>query len=146
MAAYPTLTALLKKTPYTRATLPISCVFCKQLLTVKDKELFVYKKLKLVIRDSEHYAACDQCIIASAKLDAAKYTQCTIEGDGVMLIARKSLDQLHMRCVNCAKYLSNNEKLECVVFKIPFHLIRNDWRGLCRNCLLVHHERGGGYY
>ncbi|ANZ90264.1 E6 protein [Bos taurus papillomavirus 21] len=145
MAGFKTLTELLRNTPYTRDTLRLPCIFCQTILEKKDLTSFSYKRLRLINLDDRYYAACISCTLRAAELDRIEHTQCTIEGDGVILFTNKRLEDICMRCYMCAKLLRETEKLECMWLKKPFKLISDTWRGLCRHCL-IDDDRGDSHY
>nr|AYA93538.1 MAG: E6 protein [Human papillomavirus] len=114
--------------------LHISCIFCSRLLNYQDLASFSLKHLSLVLRDSQYYACCRNCCRVSARFEFENHYQCSVQSVNIETVAEKALNCLIVRCYNCLTLLDTAEKYDIVCSGGLFHLVRSQWRGLCREC------------
>ncbi|AGU62949.1 E6 protein [Mustela putorius papillomavirus 1] len=112
----------------------IKCIFCELPLTNLDKQEFDKKALNLVWYGNFVFGVCSYCCYKKSFEDCVKNTAICLEGDGVEAITNVPLQRLVVRCQHCMSVLSFLEKLNCVVRKSPFILVRTCWRNKCNSC------------
>ena len=112
----------------------LPCVFCSHILTPQDLAAFACKGLNLVLRNSDYFACCINCCRLSARYEFDTYYQCCVRSVNIETFAEKHLHALCVRCYNCLKKLDIAEKYDVICRDDYFHLVRSQWRALCRDC------------
>lgn len=113
----------------------LPCIFCGCILTAQDLASFATKNLSLVSRNSQYFACCINCCRLSARHEFDKYYQCHIRSVNIETFSETRLHALCVRCYNCLKRLDIAEKYDVVCRDGYFHLVRSQWRALCRDCI-----------
>lgn len=114
--------------------LQLYCLFCKFLIPLPDLASFYCKKLALVYRDGNAFAACTKCLRLSAIFENERYYTCSVKAHLLSDLLGKPLNEIAVRCENCMSLLDYIEKYDCIYSGGYFHLVRGNWRGCCRNC------------
>lgn len=114
----------------------LPCVFCKGYCTVVDLQEFIRKELQLVWKGGLCFAACTGCLYISAFYEHNKHLQLKIPSGLVQQVAGESVLDLNVRCVYCLAKLSREELVGSLVLGLDLYLVRHQWRGVCRLCIL----------
>lgn len=114
--------------------LHMKCVFCKHRVSLQGLADFFVKHLSLVWKDNICFACCPQCLKLIANYESEHFTRCSVKGEALSHLLKQPLSAIVIRCTNCYKRLDCAEKIDCCNADIPFTLVRNHWRSLCRYC------------
>lgn len=114
--------------------LHIPCIFCSRILDSQDLAAFSIKHLSLVHRNSQCFACCSLCCRVSARFEFDQYYQCSVQSLNIETVAEKPLSVLIVRCYNCFALLDTAEKYDIICRGDLFHIVRSQFRGLCRRC------------
>lgn len=112
----------------------IPCNFCGKFLDYLESCEFEAKKLCLIWKDYRVYACCRVCCGATATFEFNQYYQQTVLGRDIELASGRSIFEIDVRCYTCLAFLDIIEKLDCCGRGLPFHKVRNAWKGVCRQC------------
>lgn len=112
----------------------LHCVFCMRQLSDADLKTFRAKRLNILHKDNILLGACHTCCCRVAAKEILLADIC-LEGDGVTLFEGKSLDKVPVTCAGCLGFLSDLEKLCCVLGNHPFYRVRRRWRNYCKFCV-----------
>ncbi|ABR20502.1 E6 protein [Human papillomavirus 88] len=112
----------------------LPCIFCGYILDLQQLGSFYQKQLSLVWRSGACFACCVPCSRLSARYEAERFYRCSVKGIHFEDFLRKNLADVVCRCYECMSLLDLPEKLDCIFRGECFHLVRNTWRGTCRNC------------
>lgn len=115
--------------------LALPCIFCRIPVCSDELTTFQCRKLSLVWRKGDCYAACLACIADVAKYERDRYFQCTINGLYIEYFAQKPLQDLIVRCLYCMALITNEEKIDTIGSGCNFYLVRGNWKGVCRSCI-----------
>ncbi|AGC93435.1 E6 [Human papillomavirus 180] len=113
----------------------IPCNFCRFYLTVQDIAAFDLKKFRLLWKGPFCSACCRSCMRITAAFEVRKHYQCSCSCFYLEDLLGKSLRLIPIRCLLCLALLDLAEKLEHLIVKEDFVLVRSNWRGYCRNCI-----------
>lgn len=114
--------------------LHIRCIFCGYVLDIVQLANFHSKGLSLVWRNCECFACCTYCARLSARCEFEKYYRCSVSAANIESLVNRKLHELQVRCYECLRNLDTVEKYDCVCRDESLHLVRNNWKGLCRFC------------
>ena len=112
----------------------LPCIFCSHILTAEDLAAFACKNLSLVFRNAQCLACCIKCCRMSARYEIENYYQCSVRSVNIESVSQCRLHALIVRCYECLKSLDIAEKYDLVCKDEWFHVVRSQWRGLCRDC------------
>lgn len=112
----------------------IPCNFCGKFLDYLEACEFEVKKLSLIWKDYCVFACCRVCCGATATYEFNQFYQQTVLGRDIELAAGRSIFEIDIRCQTCLAFLDIIEKLDCCGRGLPFHRVRNAWKGICRQC------------
>lgn len=118
----------------------LPCNFCGRFLDYLEVCEFDYKKLTLIWKDYSVYACCRLCCSATATYEFNVFYQQTVLGRDIELATGLSIFQIDIRCHTCLSFLDIIEKLDCCGRGLPFHRVRNAWKGVCRQCKHFYHD------
>nr|4XR8_F Chain F, Protein E6 [Human papillomavirus 16]4XR8_H Chain H, Protein E6 [Human papillomavirus 16] len=112
----------------------LECVYCKQQLLRREVYDFAFRDLCIVYRDGNPYAVCDKCLKFYSKISEYRHYSYSLYGTTLEQQYNKPLSDLLIRCINCQKPLSPEEKQRHLDKKQRFHNIRGRWTGRCMSC------------
>lgn len=112
----------------------LQCVFCKFVLDTQHLAAFHKKCLRLVWRNGNCYACCCQCCRVSARYEFERHKRCSISAAMIQDVLRKPLNEIQIRCYGCLGLLDLVEKVDTISREDSFYLVRDGWKGLCRQC------------
>lgn len=128
------LDELCKRTGISFFDLNINCAFCNFALTLQELADYHVKCLSLLYRGDIPYAACRRCLLLSAKLEYEQFCRCKVPAEILSDILRMPLTSVNIRCKLCYKLLDCPEKFDLCAANEDVYLVRNLWRGNCRDC------------
>lgn len=112
----------------------IPCNFCGNFLNYLEACEFDYKRLSLIWKGYYVYACCRVCCGATATYEFNQFYERTVLGRDIELASGLSIFDIDIRCQTCLAFLDVIEKLDCCGRGLPFHKVRNAWKGICRQC------------
>nr|AYA93903.1 MAG: E6 protein [Human papillomavirus] len=115
-------------------TLTLPCIFCHDIIDALQLSIFRERKLSLVWRGQNCYAACLQCVSNVAKIERERYFQCLLKGEYIEHCTQTPLQSLIVRCLYCMSLLSGAEKIDVIASGGNFCLVRCHWKGVCHKC------------
>ena len=115
-------------------TLTLPCIFCRGTVWATELEVFQRRRLSLVWRGNNCYAACLRCINRTAAYERFKYFQWSVKAEYIEYFSQTPLDSLIVRCLFCMALLTNEEKVDIIASGSTFQLVRGHWKGVCREC------------
>lgn len=119
----------------------VPCNFCGRFLDFLEVCEFDKKQLTLIWKNYFVSACCRSCCVATATFEFNEYYQQTVLGRDIELATGKSIFELRIRCQTCLSFLSTIEKLDCCGRGLPFHKVRDGWKGVCRHCKHLYNDR-----
>lgn len=114
--------------------LHLDCLFCKHKLTILDLAGFHQKQLSVVWRNDKAFGSCSKCLRLTANYERENYYRCSVKGSLISGLLKTPLKDITVRCLYCFQLLDLIEKTQHHLGDRDFHLVRNHWRGCCRNC------------
>lgn len=115
----------------------LPCVFCGGVCGLQDNFDFCASGLKVVWKNGYYHIACKRCRRQAAAAEDHCYRQCHGESDFVEACTGLPLLHVDINCIACLGKLGATEKLLARETRRPFILVRNRWRGYCRNCFVL---------
>lgn len=112
----------------------LQCIFCTAPLDFRDLVHFDQSELNILWRDEQPFGSCLQCCKKAGYLEFCNFYECTIPGYALESYTGNSLLDIEIRCFSCLGLLSLSQKLEHVWGFLPFHKVRNRWKGCCPQC------------
>ena len=113
----------------------LQCIFCSFILDTQQLADFYRKDLSLVWRNGLCFACCRQCCRLSARFEFEQYFRCSVSALMIQDVLGKPLKDIIIRCYGCMALLDLVEKYDTVCRNEQFYLVRNGWKGLCRECI-----------
>lgn len=114
--------------------LNLQCAFCNFPLSLQDLAAFHCKNLSLIYRGDSPYAVCNGCIRLSARCEYENFCRCSLKADILPDVLQVPLTSVCIRCVYCYKQLDCAERFDLAAGSETVFLVRNIWRGPCRDC------------
>ena len=112
----------------------LQCIFCGFFLDTQQLASFYRKRLSLVWRNNICFACCIQCTRVSARHEFERYLRRSVSSALIQDVLKKPLNEIIIRWHGCMKLLDLVEKVDTVCRGDNFYLVRNGWKGLCREC------------
>lgn len=112
----------------------VPCNFCGKFLSHLEACEFDDKRLSLIWKGHLVYACCRWCCTATATFEFNEFYEHTVTGREIEFVTGESVFDIDVRCQNCMRYLDSIEKLDICGRRLPFHKVRNSWKGICRLC------------
>lgn len=128
------LDELCKATGISFFELSLKCAFCNFDLTLQELADFHCKKLSLLYRENIPYAACVRCLKVSARYEFEQFCRCSLPAGILSDVLQIPITSVSVRCTNCYKLLDLPEKIDLCCASENVYLVRNLWRGYCRDC------------
>lgn len=114
--------------------LSLQCAFCNYTLSLQDLAAFHVKQLSLIYRNNCPYAVCSACTRLSAKCEYEAFCRCSLPADILPDVLQVPLTSICVRCIYCYKLLDCPERFDLAAGSETVYLVRNIWRGPCRDC------------
>lgn len=114
--------------------LKLCCAFCKFQLSLQELADFFTKQLSLLYRDGIAHAACRGCLRLSARHEFELFCRCSVPADIICDILHEPITCVCVRCTECYKLLDAAEKIDLCAASEHLYLVRQYWRGICRDC------------
>lgn len=114
--------------------LVVNCAFCNFGLTLQELADYHVKNLSLLYRQGVPYAACRRCLRLSALHEFEQFCRCKVPAEILSDLVNAPLTTINIRCKHCYKLLDCPEKFDLCAASEDVYLVRNLWRGVCRDC------------
>lgn len=114
--------------------LQLQCAFCNHPLGLQELAAFHEKRLSLIYRDITPYGVCRGCTRLSARCEYEHFCRCSLKADILPDILQVPLTAICVRCLYCYRLLDCAEKFDLAAGSETVFLVRNIWRGPCRDC------------
>ncbi|ALP46951.1 E6 protein [Pudu puda papillomavirus 1] len=135
MAGLPTsISSLLSEFGWCIDDLFLVCVFCDELMSLEDCTHFENAVLSLIWKNGWPYGCCQRCCRRAGYYECSNFYQFSIFGHDLETLTGQTLLQLCIRCYQCLKKLTLDDKLGLLWNNEPFHNIKNRWKGRCTQC------------
>lgn len=128
------LDELCKATGTSFFELNLKCAFCEFALSLQDLADFHCKSLSLLYRNGTPFAACRNCLTVSAQHEFNLFCRCSLTAEILGDVLKVPITEVCIRCRECYKLLDNAEKVDLCCASENVYLVRNWWRGICRDC------------
>lgn len=128
------LDQLCDSTGVTFFNLKLPCAFCNFDLSLQELADFHTKNLCVLYRDGKPFGACRPCLKLSALHEYENYCRCSVQAEILPDILGLPITGISMRCKICYKLLDAGEKIDLCAGSETVYLVRNLWRGYCRDC------------
>lgn len=128
------LDQLCEETGQTFFNLKLQCAFCNYPLNLQELASFHLKCLSLIYRDNIPFGVCTGCTRLSAKCEFEQFCRCSLQAEILPDILGIPLTGICVRCVHCYRLLDTAEKFDLATGSETVYLVRNIWRGACRDC------------
>lgn len=116
--------------------LSIQCRFCKAQLTILDKILYEYSRLRIIKKNNRWYACCAWCVRMNSMVEFMCYVECTLPAAHAYTVFGRDIYQLTVRCYKCQKPLGDAEKEFLLRYADPVHVIKGKLAAQCSLCRL----------
>nr|ART66884.1 E6 [Bat papillomavirus] len=133
-----TLSGVAEAEGRTIAEISVSCYFCRDYLTVKEKYNYQLSGLLLIYSNNVPYASCYECI------REACIEQHAVNFDRFLSVIEieeedeQPIVAILVRCGLCLKPLNFAEKEYHKIRDIPMFTVKGGWkRGICTKCILT---------
>lgn len=115
----------------------IPCLCCLQNLSNEDKILFDWKQFQLIWKGVNVYGACSGCVEEICFIDYLLNYETSVDAFLVAVNLGDFYFNLPLRCVRCAKWLTDEEKNDVLVRGDNIYSIKGRWKAFCIVCALL---------